>query len=267
MTNLPHKALRTPLNVTLTVWKALFLREMVTRLSSRRGASIWMLVDPMLQMSVILVIFTVLRVKVVSGIDAVAWLIIGLTFYGVFKSSATRADGAVGANRSLFAFRQVRPVDAVVSRAFLEGFLDVLVILTFAGGAIFLFDVDLIPDDLGLILLAFLGLWLMGLGFALVTSVLVELLPELKKIVNLISTPLYMTSGAIVPVNTIVEPYRSWILYNPILHGIEVARSGVSAYYHTPLGTDIIYLYQCALVAIFLGLALHIRFQTKLLTE
>ncbi|POZ51978.1 ABC transporter permease [Methylovulum psychrotolerans] len=267
MTTYPDKPLRTPLLVTISVWQALFLREANTRLSSGRGSTVWLLGEPILHTVIMLLLFTFLRVKVVGGIDVLAWLIIGLTFFKVFKNPGTQGQNAISANKVLFTYRQVKPVDTVLVRVFLEGFLVLLVILIIASAAIGLFNVALWPDDMGMVVLAFFGLWLMGLGYALITSVAIDLIPELGKIFNIMMTPLYMGSGAIIPLSGISEPYRSWLMYNPMAHGLEVARAGVSSSYHVILGTNIAYLYECALVAIFFGLALHLRFQTKLLTQ
>jgi capsular polysaccharide transport system permease protein len=245
----------------------LFLRESVSRLSAGRGAAVWLLADPVIQTVIMLILFTVIRMKVVGGIDVLAWLIIGLTFFNAFKRTASQVQNAISANRTLFAYRQVKPIDTLLVRACLEGFLTILVVLIVSAGAIIFFNVDLIPGDPLMVMLAFLGLWLMGLGFGLITSAAVELIPELGKIISMIMTPLYMTSGAILPLNSIPEPYRGWLMFNPLAHGLEISRWGVSPYYHVVTGANLTYLYQCALVAIFLGLALQARFATKFLTQ
>jgi len=267
MTTIPNERLRTPLAVTLSVWKALFLRETVTRLSSGRGATVWLLGEPILHVVIMLIIFTVIRIKVVSGIDVLAWLIVGLTFISVFKRTSSQLQNAINANRTLFGYRQVKPVDTLLTRAFLEGFLALLVIIITSVGAIFLMDVDLIPDDLGIMLIAFFGLWLMGLGYGLICSVATELIPELGKIIGMLGMPIYITSGAIFPLHNIPQPYLGWVLYNPLVHGLEIARLGVSPYYHVIHGTNLMYLFQCALVSIFFGLALQIRFARRILTK
>lgn len=214
-----------------------------------------------------LFIFTVIRVKVVSGIDVLAWLIIGLTFISVYKRTSSQVQNAISANRNLFTYRQVKPIDALLTRAFLEGFLAAVIITITCIGAIFLVNVELVPDDMGLVLFSFFGLWLMGLGYGMICSVAIQMIPETGKLFGVASTPIFMTSGAILPIHSISEPYRSWILYNPLVHGLESARLGVSSYYHVVMGTNLAYLYQCALVAIFLGLALNVRFENKILTQ
>lgn len=267
MTNNSSGPLRSSLAVTISVWKALFLRESISRLSAGRGAWVWLLAEPIIHVAIMLVIFTVIRVKVVGGIDVLAWLIVGLTFISVYKRTSSQVQNAINANKPLFAYRQVRPVDTLLARGFLEGFLAFIIILITCISAIFLLDVDLIPDEPDKVLLGFLGMWLMGLGFGLVASVATQLIPELGKILGMLSTPIFMTSGAMIPLHSISEPYRSWLLYNPLVHGLETARQGVSSYYHAVTGTDLSYLYQFALVTIFLGLALHARFEAKILSQ
>lgn len=69
---------RSPLQVTLAVWKALFLREALGRLFAARAAWFWILAEPVFHMSYMLVIFTVIRVRHVGGIETPIWLMTGL---------------------------------------------------------------------------------------------------------------------------------------------------------------------------------------------
>jgi len=212
-----------------------------------------------------LFMFIVIRMRVVGGISIEAWLIIGLVFYLMFKRTAGQVQHALTANRALFAYRQVKPIDTLLVRAALEGFITTLIAIIMGIGGIF-FGVALVPDDPLTVLAVFFGLWLMGLGFGLVTSVVAALIPKIGIVLGVISTFLYLTSGVIVPISHIPKPYRDWLLINPLLHGIEAARLGISPYYHAIPGLDVGYLFKCAVFAIFFGLALHKHFETKLIT-
>ncbi len=117
-----------------------------------------------------------------------------------------------------------------------------------------------------MVVTVFFGMWLMGLGYGLVTSVAVELIPKMGTFLGFFGALLHISSGVVLPVSTVPEPYRGWLLLNPLLHGTEAARVGISPYYHAIPGMDIGYTYKCAIVAIFFGLALHRRFETKLIT-
>jgi len=154
----------------------------------------------------------------------------------------------------------------VLVRAGLEGFLTILVAMILTVGLYF-YGVDIIPDDPLAVLAATFGLWLMGLGFGLVCSVLIKLISESDKLINLAMMPLYMISGVIFPITSVPQPYRDWLLFNPLAHGVEASRLGMSSYYHAFPELDLGYLYKFALASIFLGLALHNRFERKLVMK
>lgn len=257
---------RTPAAVMLSVWKALFLREALSRLSAGRAAWLWLLLEPVAHVVFLMFIFTIIRMHVVGGVDAAVWLMVGLLAFFMFKRTAIQAQNAVDANQALFAYRQVKPVDTVLVRAALEGFLMVLVTGILFGGA-GLFGLGIALTDLFAVLEAFSGLWLLGLGFGLMASVAIELVPELGKFLGLAMTPLYFFSGVVFPIDGVPQPYRDWLLLNPVAHGLEAARLGVEPYYHAAPGLSMAYIYSFALLGIFLGLALHVRFAARLIAK
>lgn len=257
---------RTSASIALGVWKALILREALYRLFSSRAAWVWLLLEPVVHVVFLMFIFTVVRTRVVGGIETPLWLMVGLLSFFMFKRAATQAMNAVVANQALFAYRQVKPVDSVLARAALEGFLMLLVaILLFAGAG--LFGLTIVPADPLAVLESFFGLWLVGLGFGLMASVASVLVPELGKIIVLAITPLYFFSGVIFPIARVPLPYREWLMLNPVAHGLEGARLGFAPYYQAVPELSIAYLYGFALMSIFLGLALHVRFSLRLATK
>ncbi len=252
-----------PFNTTFRVWKALFLREAVTRITASRAAWIWLFIEPAVHIGLMMFIFTVVRVRVISGIETGIWLLIGMLAIFTYKRTATQTTNAISSNRSLFAYRQVKPVDTVLTRGYLEGYLMLLVsLLTYS--TTFLLGFGMIPYDPLVLVASFAGLWLTGLGFGLIASVLTDLIPELGKIISMLNSPIYLISGVVFPIASIPDPYRSWLMINPLVHGIESARSAISPYYHPLSGLDLGYLFECAFGFVFLGLALHKRFAVTL---
>jgi capsular polysaccharide transport system permease protein len=257
---------RTPLDITVSVWKALFLREAVTRLSTGRAAWLWLLLEPLVHIVMMLFIFVVIRMRVIGGIDTTLWLMVGMTAYLMFQRTSRQTQNAVVSNQGLFTYRQVKPIDTVLVRAALEGFLTILVaVILFSSAA--LFGISDLPYDPLAVLEAFFGLWLVGMGFGMITSVVGELIPELEKIIDFFMTPIYFASGVIFPIADAPQPYRDWLFLNPIANGLEAARLGFAPYYHSAPEVSIAYIYGFALVTIFLGLALHIRFSAKLVAQ
>ena len=244
----------------------MFLREALYRLFHRRAAWLWLLLEPIAHIAFLMFIFTVLGMRVIGGVQAGVWIMVGLLGFFMFKRTMTLAMAGVGMAKPLFAYRQVKPVDAVLVRAATEGLLmlAISVVLLLAAS---LLGLSVWPDDWLGVLAAFLGLWLLGLGLGLMLSVPRELVHEVGEIVYMAMTPLYLFSGVMFPLATVPQPYRDWLALNPIAHGVEAMRLGFVSHYATFPGLDFIYPYIFALVTILLGLALHHIYQKKLVQQ
>ncbi len=257
---------RTAISITLSVWKALFLREILGRLFASRGAWFWLFAEPVFHTAYLMFIFTMIRVGNVGGIDTALWIMVGMQAFFMFRNTGTQTMNAIGANRSLFAYRQVKPVDTLLVRAGLEGLILIFVTSILMAG-LALLGHSVLPEDPLSVFEAFLGLWLVGLGFGLVTSVIAELVPEIGKIIHLIMLPLMIISGVMLPLAVVPQPYLDWLMLNPVAHGLEAARLGFAPHYHAVEGLSIAYLFGFALLSIFLGLALHRRFALRLISQ
>lgn len=257
---------RSSLKITLSVWKALFLRESLGRLFAGRAAWFWLLMEPMFHVAFLMLVFAVIRVHSVGGIDMATWIMLGLLAFFMFRRTGAQVMNAVNSNQALFTYRQVKPVDTAIVRGAVEGFLMVCIAGLLLVGHAFFANTPAPSDPLG-VLYAFGGLWLFGVGFGLVFSVGGALVPELGRVVNLAMTPLYFASGVIFPLDSVPMPYRDWLLLNPVAHGLEAARLGYVAHYHAVSGLSLPYLYAFAVGTIFFGLALHRRFALRLATQ
>lgn len=257
---------RSSLEITLSVWKALFLREALSRLFASRTSMIWLFFEPVFHMSYMLLIFSVVRLRVIGGLDTMVWLLAGMLPFILFRRTATQTSIAVDANQALFTYRQVKPVDTIFVRAGLEFFILTIVATILFFGVAMLGHGKMPADPLS-VMLGVLGMWLFGLGWGLVASVGQSLIPELENVNNMLMMPLYFISGTIIPISQIPPQYIDWLLLNPLVHGLEVIRHGFSDYYYAVPGSNLYYLYGCALSLLFLGLALHRRFALKLTTQ
>jgi capsular polysaccharide transport system permease protein len=259
-------ATRSPLQVMWSVWSALFLREALARLFTRRGAWAWLMIEPVFHIAYLVIIFAVIRVHSVSGFDTGLWIAVGILAYFTFERVSVETANAINANKSLFSYRQVKPIDTMLVRAFLEVLLlSVVAMIIFSAAA--MLGHTVLPHDPFALFSAISGLWLLALGWGLVRAVLNDLVPEINFVVNFAMKPMYLVSGVMVPLSSIPFPYRDWLLYNPVAQGIEAARAGFSATYHPVSGLSVPYLFGFTLVLFFMGLLLMRRFAVRLMTS
>ena len=254
---------RSSLAITLSVWRALFLREALARMFGRRAALAWLLLEPVTHLGFMVFVFTVLRVRHVGGIDTALWLVVGMLSFFLFRRVGDQGASGISANLALFTYRQVKPVDTVLVRCGLEALLMLLISVLVVGAAALL-GVPVHSDAPLILIAALLGLWLLAVGYALCVSVVNELAPEIGNVVSMLLIPLYLISGVIFPLAAIPHPYRTWVMLNPVAHGVEAARLGIANYYHAVPELSFSYLYGFALVLLFLGLALQVRHRRRL---
>ena len=260
--------MRTPGNITWTVWKALFMREAVTRLSSGRAAWLWVLMEPVAHLVFLSVLFELVRALVLPGVEGAMFITTGVLGFLIAQNTAMKCKDAISANVALLTYRQVLPIDTVLVRAALEGALVViggLVLLTGLG----LLGWSVMPYDVLQVLLSVATLWLVGVGMGLILSVISEMVPELGKLSAMVFRPLYILSAVMYPAALVPAAYQDVFLLNPLVHGIELIREGYfSPYqYHVVSGVSAAYIMVFAMVTICLGLALHVRFVHRIVEQ
>jgi capsular polysaccharide transport system permease protein len=264
--------LRNSLQVTFSVWRAMFLREALDRLFEARGAWLWLLFEPVMWILLHVVYYFYAKHTSIGGEHVCFWTAAGFVAFILWRRTYIQALHAVDCNKAYFVYRQVKPFDAALIRGFLELFLIfpiaaiVFSLIALSGFSILpgLIKQQFVPGDPLLLLTALVGLWLLGLGVGLILSVLMIFVPEINHINNLIYLPLYVLCGAMYPVAAIPMPYRTIWLINPVVHGVESVRLGFLPSYHTDPVISLTYLFFFALGAVFLGLVLYRRFDKKL---
>ena len=257
---------RSSLQITKHVWKALFLREATVRLFGTRAAWAWLLIEPMAHLAFITFLFAVVRQREIGGIDIIPWLVIGLVGFFTFRRTAVQMSGAIDSNRALFTYRQVVPFDTIIIRGILEGLI-MLSTLAIVAVGLSLFGVAVIPDDPLYLILALLGLWLLGVALGILIAVIGELAPEVHRVLGIILLPLYFLSGVIFPLAIVPPQYRSYLMLNPIPHGLESARAAFAEFYFLIPETNLAYLYYWVIGLLMIGLLLYRRHTRKVFAQ
>jgi len=256
---------RTPWQVTRSVWHAMFIREALARTMADRMAWFWMLLEPIAMVLLMLVVRTVVlgRMRHIDGAEFIPWMIVGLLGFYLVRENMMRPIGAIDANKGLFAYRQVKPIDPVLVRCYLEGLLKSFIFILFIIGATLL-GFELIPAAPLEGIFVWFSLWCLGLSAGLIFSVLAGMVPEIGKVLRIISMPLLIISGVIFPLNFLPHELLVYVMWNPIVHGLESLRGAFFPLYRPITGTSLLYLWYWILGMATLGLMLHVRFELRL---
>ena len=255
---------RTPWQVTRSVWYAMFMREAISRTMADRMGWFWMIFEPVAFVGIMVFIRSFIRGdRLIVNAEFIPWMIMGLMGFFMVREGMMQGMGAINANSSLFAYRQVRPIDPVLVRNFLEGMLRTFVFLLFIAGGLML-GLEMNPDNAIRAMGAWLSLWTLGVGLGLCTSVAATMIPEVGRVIRMASLPLLIISGVIFPLNQLPHWLLEYLMLNPIPHGLETLRLGFFERYQVINGTSMLYFWMFTLSTIALGLLLHLRFAERL---
>ena len=218
--------IRSALITQTRVIYALILRETKTRYGEHKLGFLWAVIEPLIMVAIFVAIFATIRSRSAGGgMPVVPFMLTGIVPFTLFRSTMTQMQGAIALNRMLFAFPQVTTFDVIFARGILEVLLlgGVFVMLLFgmhiAGYEIW------VERPLG-VLAACSLLALMGLGFGFIFASLSPFIPSMKQISSAVmGRPLFLSSGVFFIAEDIPAKIREYLLYNPILHILELLRS------------------------------------------
>jgi len=235
---------------------ALIRREMRAHFGESRLGYLWALVEPCLHLIVLMLMFIyVMHRRPALGTSTAAFVVTGIIPYFLYSKIASYLSGSVSGNRQLLTLPPVKLHDVIVARTILEaatyifvGFI--MIIALYMNGIAEVVPYDLLPvmEALGLAII-------LGVGVGMINIFIMSYFHNWMTFYGFLSTPLWFFSGLWYIPDEIPEPYREYILYNPLVHIIMLSRSGFYREFKPAL-LDMPYAIGFAGVAFAVGLAL-----------
>lgn len=256
---------RTSWQIQKAVVKALFLRELKTRFGSRKFGYFWAIMEPAAIIVVFWVMFGLSLRKSLPGVDYPMFLMTGMVPWQLFSQIVTGAMNAFEANAGLFNYRQVKPIDTLLARALVESIVYLLVFMIFMAIGQALGYQAAVHNLLGL-LLTLLHLLLFSFSLGLLYAVIGSFSDNFKKVAGIIMRPLFFSSGIFFAVDMVPEKYKWMLLWNPVLHFLELIRTEYFETFQTHDASHIYTLYWTISLAA-MSLWLYTRLKNRILAS
>lgn len=244
---------------------ALIMRELRSRYGNGRLGYFWALAVPAAQAAVMVLLFSSIGRKSLTGVPVALFMIVSLLPFKMFSKTLTQVSGAVDANTGLLSYRQVEPIDPILARALLEFFHFTLVFSVLMGGLAWM-GMDVLPDRFLESLLACLLLAMFSLGLGIVMCSVSLYWDSAQKVVSVLMTPMMVISGVFFSASMIPEQYWHLLTWNPVFHALELVRDGWFRSYSTPAGSWS-YMIESVVVVNSLGLMLYWRNRARFITS
>lgn len=252
------------LHVQARVLGALLMREMVIRYGRENIGFLWLVVEPLILTSGVMVLWSYMR-SGEHGVTLAAFILTGYMPLTLWRHISSQTVSCLRQNLPLLYHRQVRPLDILLARAVLE----------FAGTTLALVAVYAVLrlsglldpyDSLALLLAGWLFMAWLAFAAGLVLAALSEQFDFIEKLVPPFQYLLLPISGVFFMVSWLPTAAQKLALYVPMVHCYEMFRAGMigpSVATHYSFG----YIACWCLFTTFLGLVMVRRASRRLRFE
>ncbi|MDQ0322311.1 capsular polysaccharide transport system permease protein [Pararhizobium capsulatum DSM 1112] len=244
----------------IRVVAALVIRETAARYGNKPGGYIWAIIDPLAHVMLMTVLWQAIARSPLIGTDFALFFASGYLPFAAYQGMTSFISGAIKANRSLFSYPVVAPIDAVCSRYILQLLTSVLVTII-----IFVIctsePAQFGSIKMGSVVVAFMLATLLGLGVGMANIALFNKFPVYEKIFSLINRPLFLLSGVFHLPDSLPREAHDFLMWNPLVHIIMWFRTGIYSEYRAD-GLDVLYVLEWTFLSILVGLTLFTMSRT-----
>lgn len=232
---------------------ALLMREILTRYGRHNIGFLWLFVEPMLFTTGVTTIWTLAKAFHGSDLPIVAFALTGYSAVLLWRNMPARCIGAIEPNLSLMYHHNVRVIDIFLARLILEG----------GGATISFVSLSLLYIYIGWLeppvdVLTVVGGWLMIAWFGASLAIFLGALSERSELVEKIWHPAsylaFPLSGAAFMVSAMPLAAQEYILYVPMVNGVELVREGYFGNKVHPV-YDLPYMIVCCVALTLLALS------------
>lgn len=224
------------LNTMFRILHALVLREIMTRFGRENLGFVWLVLEPLILTTMVMIGWTIIYGTSKHGVTIVQLVLTGYSMLTFWRHLVMRFTHCFRHNAGLLFHRNVRPMDTIFARFFLE---TIGTLISFLVSYLVLYTLDMIPPIYDIFLLLTAWFLLAGFGFsvALIMSAFAELWEPAEKFIQPLMYITIPLTGAFFMVSWIPSDYHYALLLSPMINTVEMFRAGLigpstQTYYH-----------------------------------
>lgn len=264
MPTLPARPIRRPRSLpTGRAVMALVLREMTVTYGRSPGGYLWAVLEPALGIFLLTFIFSLAFRAPPLGVNFPLFYATGLVPFLFYTEVSNKVSHALKFSRQLLAYPAVTYVDAIVARLALSTLTLLLVGYLIFTGVFVLFETRTFLDPLALLLAYGMAVSL-SLGVGVFNCALVSLVPIWAQLWAILNRPLFIISCIFFLYDSVPEPFRSALWWNPLIHIVGQMRT---AFYPTYGATYVspVFVFSLSLFLLVAGLVFLTRYSRDII--
>ncbi len=196
---------------------AMMLREMATSYGRSPGGYLWAIMEPAAGILLLTFLFSLAFRAPPLGQNFSIFYATGIVPFFAFHDISSKTASALKYSKQLLAYPRVTFIDAIFGRFILNFLTQLLIGYVVLTGTVMLFETRTLIDFPG-IALAYAMLAALCFGIGTLNCFLFLRFTIWERAWSIITRPLVIVSGIIFLFDTIPEPYRGYLWYNPLIH-------------------------------------------------
>ena len=248
---------------TVRATTALVLREMSSTYGRTPLGYLWAVLEPVVGIALLTLIFSLGFKSPPLGTNFAIFYASGLVPFLMYMDISNKVMDSLRFSQRLLVYPRVTFLDALMARFILNLLTQLMVAYFLFTGIVYFLDTRTSPDllkiALGLSMAAALAL-----GIGSLNCFLTGMMPSWRRIWAILNRPLFLISCIFFVYETVPEPYRSVLWYNPLVHVVGQMRSGFYPYYDAPYVSPA-YVFGISLICFALGLVMLRRYARDIL--
>ncbi|MBM2575608.1 ABC transporter permease [Jannaschia sp. Os4] len=233
---------------------ALMLREMSTTYGKSSLGYFWMIAEPIASIMLLTVVFSIMLRSPSLGDNFPLFYASGVMTFSIWSLMVGKMGQSLMFSRQLISYPGVTYLDALIARFLLTALTQTMVAYIIYGAIIVTYDVD-VTLRIEWIALAQGLCFLSAAGLGTLNAFMLPAFPWYRPIYSIIMRPMFLVSTTIYIYEEVPSPYDQWLLINPLVHIIGIARRGFYITYEAAWASPL-YVVGLAMVSLTVGLAL-----------
>lgn len=242
---------------------ALVLREMQTTYGRSPGGYLWAVLEPAAGIALLSFIFSFGFRSPPLGNDFVPFYATGVVPYIFYSDLSGKVAESLTFSRQLLSYPSVTFVDTIVARLIVNVLTQLMVSYVVFSVILLMFDTQSVLR-LDRIVVAYVMVISLATGVGIMNCFLRTRFPVWQRIWAVVNRPMFLISGIFFLYQSVPQPYRDYLWYNPLVHVIGMMRSGFYSSYDAPY-VSVSYVMGLSLVLTVMGLILLRRYHREIL--
>ena len=239
----PQKPRRKTLRAfpTLRTVLALMLREMSTTYGRSPGGYLWAILEPVGGIAMMTLVFSLAFRSPALGVNFPIFYATGIVPFMLFNNMTMKLAQSLTFSKALLAYPNVTFADALIARFLVNLITQLMVGYVIFIGILTIFEPRPRPDPMTIVE-CYMMVSMLSVGVGTMNCYLFNAYPAWQRAWSILTRPMFIISCIFFLYETIPQPYRDYLWWNPMVHVVGLMRRGFYPSYDAPY-VSFIYVY------------------------